>query len=197
MFPTLTAALLAQRAIGNPIDSVWIGALALWALGCGLRGIFWHQLYDFEADRMAAVQTFVLRHSRLSALRLARVALLIESVGLALLFWQIRSPWPVAFLLIYAAFAMLKSRLWNVVFVIAEPRDRYAILGQEYYTALFPLGILLACALQYPADWAIVTAHCLLFSQPAVLFIREMRLLVLEVAQAKTRSRTQTASPET
>jgi glycosyltransferase involved in cell wall biosynthesis len=196
VFPIVTAALLAQRAIGNPIDSAWNGALALWALGCGLRGILWHQLYDFEADRLAAVQTFALRHSRLSALRFARVAWLIESVGLALLLWQIRSPWPVAFLLIYALFATLKSRLWKIAIVIAEPRDRYAILGQEYYTALFPLGILLACALQYPADWAIVAAHFLVFPQPAVSLIREMRLLVLDMAQAKTRSRAQTASPE-
>src|SRR5262249_20941574 len=112
LFPTLIAALLALRGIGNRIDSAWIGALALWALGCGLRGILWHQLHDFEADRTAGVQTFVQKHSRLSALRLAHVALLIESVGLALILWQIRSPWPAAFLLIYAAFATLKSRLW-------------------------------------------------------------------------------------
>jgi glycosyltransferase involved in cell wall biosynthesis/1,4-dihydroxy-2-naphthoate octaprenyltransferase len=177
VFPTLTATLLAQRAFGFRIDPVWIGALTLWALGCGLRGILWHQLYDFEADRKADVQTFVLRHSRLSALRLARVALLIEIVGLAVMLWKIGSPWPVVFLSIYAAFAMLKSRIWNVAIVIAEPRDRYAILGQEYYTVLFPLGILLSSALHYRADWTIVIAHFIVFSKPAVSLIRETRLL--------------------
>src|SRR6185312_11274716 len=126
---------------------------------CGLRGILWHQLYDFEADRKAAVQTFVLRHSRVAAVRLARVALLIESAGLAVILWKIGSLWPPIFLLLYAAFATLKSRMWNVAIVIAEPRDRYATLGKEYYTVLFPLAILLACALRNPIDWALVAAQ--------------------------------------
>jgi hypothetical protein len=80
-------------------------------------------------------------------------------------------------LLVYATFAILKSRLWNVAIVIAEPRGRYAILGQEYYTVLFPLGMLLACALRNPIDWTIVIAHCLVFSQLAMSFVREARQL--------------------
>ena len=177
VFPTLTAALLALRAIGSPIDPVWIGALGVWAFGCGLRGILWHQFYDLEADRTAAVQTFVLTHSRLTALRLARIALLIESAGLAWLLLQIRSPWPAMLLLIYGAFAMMKSWLWNVALVIAEPRDRYAILGQEYYTVLFPLGILIACALRNPIDWTIVIAHFIVFPKIAMAMLGEARLL--------------------
>jgi len=82
---------------------------------------------------------------------LARAALLIELVGLAMVFWQINSPWAMVFLLVYAAFATLKSRMWNVEIVIAEPSDRYAILGQEYYTLLLPLALLLSSALRYPA----------------------------------------------
>jgi 4-hydroxybenzoate polyprenyltransferase len=189
VFPTLTAAFLVHRTTGNPIDPVWIAALVVWSLGCGLRGILWHQLYDFEADRKAGVQTFVLRHSRAAAARLARLALLIELVGLAVLLWQSKSPWPLVFLLIYAAFAILRSRVWNVAIVIAEPSDRYAILGQEYYTLLFPLGLLLSSALQYSVDWAIVIAHLTIFQQPTVSFIRDMRLLLLDIIQAKRQSR--------
>lgn len=174
VFPTLTAALLAVRALGSSIDPAWIVALAVWSLGCGLRGILWHQLYDFEADRAAAVQTFVVRRSRLAAVRIARIALLIESLGLAAVLWQIGSAWPLTFLLVYVVFAALKSRLWNVAIVIAEPHGRYAILGQEYYTVLFPLGILLACALRNPIDWVVVAVHFLVFSQLAMSFLREI-----------------------
>ncbi len=177
VFPTLTAALLVLRTVGSPIDPVWIGALAAWALGCGLRGILWHQLYDAEADRAAAAQTFVVRHSRLAAVRLARGALLIETIGLAALLWQIGSVWPVAALLIYAVFAALKSRLWHVAIVIAEPRDRYAILGQEYYTVLFPFAVLIACALRNPIDAAVIAVHFLVFTQLAVSFVREAHSL--------------------
>jgi 1,4-dihydroxy-2-naphthoate octaprenyltransferase len=177
VFPTLTAVLLACRATGNPIDPAWTAAVAAWALGCGLRGILWHQLYDFEADRKAAVQTFVVKHSRRAALGLARVALLIELAGLAVILWQTKSPWVVVFLLIYAAFATAKSRLWNVAIVLAEPRDRYAILDQEYYIFLFPVALLLSSALRFPLDWAVLFAHWIVFPQPAVSFLRETRLL--------------------
>jgi hypothetical protein len=185
LFPTLVAAFLSLRAAGKAIDPIWIGAVAAWAFGCGLRGILWHQLYDLEADRKAAVQTFVLRHSRHSAVRLAAyVALPVESVALAVLLWRMQSPWPVPFLLLYAAIATLKSRMWDVAIVIAEPRERYAILGQEYYTLLFPLGILLSSALRHPADWVVMLAHVLVFPAPAVSVATQAYRLLRDLAQS-------------
>lgn len=186
VFPTLVAALLVFRAAGKAVDPVWIGAAAAWALGCGLRGILWHQLYDQDGDRKAAVQTFVLRHSPRTAVRFAAyVALPVESVALALLLWRMQSPWPVLFLLLYAAFATLRSRIWGVAIVIAEPQECYAILGDEYYTLLFPLGILLSSALRHPADWAVLIAHLLVFPGPAVSVAREASRLVRDIAQSK------------
>jgi hypothetical protein len=49
LFPSLVAAFLALRAAGKPIDPIWIGAVAAWALGCGLRGILWHQPIGLRA----------------------------------------------------------------------------------------------------------------------------------------------------
>jgi hypothetical protein len=195
VFPALVAALLARRATGGPIDQVWTAAVAAWALGYGLRGILWHQLYDFEADRKAGVQTFVLTHSARAAVGFARLALVIEIAGLAIVLWQIKSPLPPLFLLIYTVFAILKSRIWNVAIVIAEPCDRYSILGTEYYTLLFPFALLLSSALQYPADWVVLIAHSIVFRQPAVLFFREMRQLLLDIAQAQRRSRMHQSGP--
>jgi 1,4-dihydroxy-2-naphthoate octaprenyltransferase len=174
LFPALVAALLAYRAAGRPPDWLWLGAVAVWAFGCGLRGIIWHQLYDLGSDQKAAVETFVRRHSRRAAVRLAAYgALPIELAALVALLWRMHSPWPVVLLLFYAAFAALKSRAWGIAVVIAEPRERYAILGTEYYTLLFPLGILLSSTLQYPADAAVLIAHLIVFPQPAISFIRE------------------------
>lgn len=186
LFPTLVAALLAFRAGGKPIDLIWIGALAAWAFGCGLRGILWHQLYDLEADRIAGVATFVQRHSRRAAVRLAAyVALPLELVALAALLWRMHSSWPVLFLLLYAAFALLRWRMWDMDIVIAEPRERYAILGMEYYTLLFTLGVLVSCALRHPADWAVLVGHMVVFPGPAVAFLNETRRLLRDLAQSK------------
>lgn len=184
LFPTLTAALLAFRAAGNPVDPIWISAIAAWAFGCGLRGILWHQLYDREADRIAGVGTFVQRQSHRAAMRLAAyVALPIELVGLAVLLWRLHSPWPVLFVLLYAAFAILKSRVLGIAIVIAEPRARYAILGMEYYTLLFPLAILLSSALRASADWAVLIVHLLVFPGPGVAFVQEARVLLRDLVR--------------
>jgi hypothetical protein len=114
----------------------------------------------------------------------AYVALPIESVALAVLLWRMQSPWPVLFLLLYAAIAILKSRMWDVAIVIAEPRERYAIFGQEYYTLLFPLGILLSSALRHPADWAVMLAHVLVFPAPGVSVATQAYRLLRELAQS-------------
>jgi 1,4-dihydroxy-2-naphthoate octaprenyltransferase len=186
LFPSLVAALAAYRAAGKPVDWIWLGTVAAWAFGCGLRGILWHQLYDREVDRNAGVATFVQRYSSQAAVRLAAyVALPIELVALADLLWRTHSPWPALFLLLYAAFALLRWRMWDVAIVISEPRGSYGILGTEYYTLLFPLGILLSCALRYPVDWTVLIAHQLVFPAPAVAFINETWRLLRELAQSK------------
>ncbi len=185
LFPTLVAALLALRAGEKAVDPVWIGAVAAWAFGCGLRGILWHQLHDLENDRKAAVQTFVMRHSRQAAVRLADcVAMPLEAIGLAVLLWRMQSAWPVAFLLFYAAFATARQKLWSIAVVVAAPRGRYAILGQEYYTLLFPLAILIASALRHPLDAAVLAAHLLMFPLPALSFAREAPRLLRDLAQS-------------
>jgi UbiA prenyltransferase family protein len=186
LFPTLVAALLAFRAGGKPVDPSWLGALAAWAFGCGLRGILWHQLYDREVDRTAGVATFVQRHSDRAPIQLAAyVALPLELVALTVLLWRIHSPWPVLTLLLYTAFALLRWRVWNVVIVVAEPRSSYRILGMEYYTLLFALGVLVSCALRHPVDWAVLLAHLAVFPGPAVAFVSEARRLLRDVAQSK------------
>ena len=142
----------------------------------------WHQLYDREADRIAGVGTFVQRQSPRAAMRFAAyVALPIELAGLAVLLWRLHSPWPVLFVLLYAAFAILKSRVLGIAIVIAEPRARYAILGMEYYTLLFPLAILLSSALRASADWAVLYRPPSCLSGSGRAFIKEARVLLRDL----------------
>jgi 4-hydroxybenzoate polyprenyltransferase len=186
LFPTLVAALLALRAAGMAIDPVWIGAAAAWALGCGLRGIVWHQLHDLEYDRKAGVRTFVVRHSRRTAMRLAAgAALPLEAIGLAVLLWRMQMLLPLAFLLLYATFAALRQKLWAIPVVVAAPRERYSVLGQEYYGFLFPLGILLSSSLRHPIDAMVVVAHLLAFPGPAVRFAMQTHALARDAVRPR------------
>jgi 4-hydroxybenzoate polyprenyltransferase len=186
LFPALAAALLALRAAEKAIDPVWLGAVAAWAFGCGLRGILWHQFQDLEYDRKAGVRTFMLRHSRRAGVRLAGwVALPLEAIGLAMLLWRMHSLLPLAFLLLYAGYAVLRQKFWAIPVVVAAPRERYSVLGQEYYGFLFPLGILLASAARNPIDVAVVLAHLFAFPGPMIWFAMNTYGLVRDAVHSK------------
>ena len=186
LFPALVAALLSLWAAGTAIDPVWIGAVAAWAFGCGLRGILWHQLHDISYDRRAGVRTFVLRHSRRAGARVAAwIALPLEAIGLAVVLWRMQSPLPVASLLLYAGYAVLRRKLWAIPIVIVAPRERSAILGQEYYGFLFPLSILLASVVRHPVDAAVALAHLLAFPGPAVWFVTQTYWLMRDAVHSR------------
>lgn len=186
LFPALVAVLLALRAAGQAVDPVWIGAVAAWALGCGLRGILWHQIHDLDYDRRAGVRTFVLRHSRRAGTRLADwVALPLEAIGLAVLLWRMQSLVALTFLLLYAVYAALRRKLWAIPIVVAAPRERW----REYYLVLFPLGILISSMLRHPVDGAVLVAHLLLFPGPAIWFAMQANCLARDALQVRSWSR--------
>jgi 4-hydroxybenzoate polyprenyltransferase len=186
LFPTLVAAFLCTYATGRESDPLWIGAVGAWAFACGVRGILWHQLADLENDCKAGVRTFAVRHSPRTARYLAIcVALPVELVALAALLWRMPSAWPVWALLVYVTFATLRWRLRGMTLAVVQPRAYSAIVAQEYYGVLFPLGTLIASALRHPLDATVLLVHLLAFPAPALSFARQARWLLHDLVQSK------------
>jgi len=179
LFPALVAVLLVYREAGAAIDPVWLCATAAWAFGYGLRGILWHQLEDQNNDRVAAVGTFVCRYSAAAAIRLACiVALPLEVGGMTVLLWQMPHVLPIVLLGGYVALVAGRVYIQGRPFpVIVEPKEGYSILLHEYYDVLLPVGILVASAMQSPADVAVVALHLMLFPQRATLVAKDIRNL--------------------
>jgi 4-hydroxybenzoate polyprenyltransferase len=164
LFPTLVAVLLAFRAVGAPVDPLWLLAAGLWAFAHGLRGILWHQLLDSAADEAAGVRTFVQRVPRARAVALGNYLVWpAELAALALLLWKLGSAGPLVGLLLYALLARQRLRIFRLRAVVVEPRPRHLVLLQEYYTLFLPLSLLVEAALRRPADSAILLAHLILF----------------------------------
>jgi hypothetical protein len=57
--------------------------------------------------------------------------------------------------------------------VLVQPRPRYLILLHDYYGVFLPVSILVASAIAYPVDLAVLAAHLLLFPNRARLVARE------------------------
>lgn len=164
LFPTLVAVVIVLRFAGLEPDPIWLAATSLWAFAYGLRGILWHQLLDAEADRAAAVSTFVQRSGRDHAVALARYVIFpVELCAFSIVLSQMPSYLPVLFLFLYALLVKRKLRVFVMEAVIVEPRPRYLIILHDYYDLLLPLALLLACAWRWPADAAVLLVHFLIF----------------------------------
>jgi hypothetical protein len=164
LFPTFLAVALAYRASGTEPNAVWLTATSLWALAYGLRGILWHQLLDADADRTAAVRTFVAENPRQYIVRLARyVVFPVEICAFAIVLSQVPSYLPMLFLFGYALLVKRRIRLFQQVAVIVEPRPRYLIILHEYYDLFLPVALLLACVWRSPLDAVALLLHFLLF----------------------------------
>lgn len=164
LFPTLVAVLLVFRQAGAEVDAAWTVAVALWAAAYGVRGILWHQLSDFEADRAAGVATFALRRGPGRVAALARFAVFpLELAALAVLLALLAQPAPVALLLVYALLARRKTLWWEMKPVVVQPRPRYFILLLDYYDAFLPAALLATAALVHPLDALLLIVHMLLF----------------------------------
>ncbi len=178
LFPTLVAMLVAFRAAAAPVDPVWLGAGAAWALGYGLRGILWHQLSDRENDRTAGVRTFAQRHPRRVAARAgAWIAFPLELLGLSVLIWKLGSPLPLLLLALYLHLARLRVQRWSMAAVLVQPRPKYLILLHEYYDVFLPLAILLNSAALFPIDWLVVAAHLFAFHRRPRETVEDIRTL--------------------
>lgn len=185
LFPTLLSVCLVYRWRGAPLDPVWLAAVAVWSLGCGLRGILWHELKDIDNDEKIGLGTFVRRH------KIARVRWLgnfvvfpAELCALALMLWRMDSLAALALLCVYALLELSRAKLLGVSLVAVVPKPRARILMQEYYEALFPLAVVLASSGRYHADALMIVVHLALFPRRAAKTLKDGVKLIGRMAQA-------------
>lgn len=170
LFPTLTAVLLAPR-----VSVVWMIAAVASAFASGVRGIFWHQLRDAEADARTGVQTFVTRRGAAAATRVATFAAFpIELVALAVMLWQLRSLCPVVALAVYATLMLRRPRRYGAGAAIVTSGPRSFMVLTEFHDAYLPVAILVASALAHPADFIVLAAHFAAFPATTRTHAREI-----------------------
>jgi hypothetical protein len=174
LFPSLLAAILIFRVADRPIDPTWLIAVGLWSLAYGLRGILWHQLSDRDNDAHAGVRTFAQRNSAAIVAKLAtRVAFPLELMGLAWLLWQLQSPWPVTFLLLYVGIVVCKRFCWKIHATVVGTRASYLIVLQDYYGVFLPAALLIAATVLHPSDGIALALHGLLFPYSILRTVEE------------------------
>jgi hypothetical protein len=174
-FPLLLTVALASRWTGQAVAPAWWAAIGAWALASGIRNILWHQLADAEADDQAGVDTFVRRRGVRLAQRLGQwLAFPVEigSFGMVLLLLGPgQLAWAVLLLGLYAGLEWCRWRIWGYRPAVLAPDSRLVL--NDYYQFFFPLALLLAQALRYPADALVLVLHGVLFGRSVQQFGQE------------------------
>jgi hypothetical protein len=174
MFPALAAVFVACRGAQHPVSGAWMAGVAVWTLAFGLRGILWHQLRDVDNDRAAGVRTFASRQPRAASAVGTFLVFPLELGAFAVMLSQI-GPWPSAFLLLYAPYAIQSARRRRMAPVIVAPKPRSFIVLQDFYTNLFPVALLIAAAARDWRDLAVLVIHLSLFPRRVLHAINRLR----------------------
>ena len=107
-------------------------SVAVCAASCGIRSTT-----SSTTERPGCAHWYCWRSRRVGRRLAAWVALPLEAIGLSVLLWRMQSLLPLTFLLLYAAYAALRWKLWAIPVVVVAPRERYSVLGQESAVSSF------------------------------------------------------------
>lgn len=129
------------------------GAL-VWSFGFGVRGILNHQSVDRSNDRLANVQTFVVRRGRRATLRLGWLALYIEIAGLVAMAVAVgmTAPWAAAVLVAYLGLWLLDRRWESRPFhPVPDRSDAWMPLAEFY--EVWPLVVFTIALCAHDTGW--------------------------------------------
>lgn len=181
VLPQVFAVTFITYATGKAMPILWISFIFIWALASGVRGIFWHQLIDFENDCTANVNTFAVASSPTTLELLGKwVVFPIEIVAFVALLILANNIIVWLFLALYLATEWLRYYFWKINIVIVKPhqnnwhnlRDRLALM--EYYDVFYPLAFLGVAVSQNFSSLMILGVHGLLYAGNIKLWFRDI-----------------------
>jgi 4-hydroxybenzoate polyprenyltransferase len=192
LFPQLLAAFAVFSAERYPVNTVWVVLVGVWAMASGIRCALWHQLEDSVSDQRINCATFGAQHPQLCRTLGRTVLFPLELVALTGLLLRAGNPVALALAPVYAVVELERALRHQVRFSVVDPADgdRRSVLD-PYYIAVYPIGFLVGCALQYPAAIAILAFQLLLFPQ-SIRFLADLHRLargVVRVAATGARER--------
>lgn len=189
-FPYLFVVSATFNWIGTPLNLVWLITVGIWALSCGLRGILWHQVQDYQSDLKSKVNTFVTKNSKSTACLIGeRIIFPIELISFILLLIISQNIFGVIFLVFYFGLIWSRSMVWDLNIVIIAPHPNYQIIMNDFYAACYPLSILLLAALAHPNDLLIGLLHFSLFPKTIISMTRDFVVVIIDaVKQNRTHS---------
>ncbi len=173
IFPTLSMVAGTSAWCGMPIHWTWFCLAGLWSAGFGLRGILWHQFQDRACDLKVGIRTFATGRApeRMGPLSLVITVIELGAFAGMMIMTASYGALPLAALYLLLLLLRRKGGLRTGMIVTDGPEARQ-ILMLDYYTAAFPLAVLLG-AITQPETLLILLGHFVLFPLTPFQLLKE------------------------
>lgn len=180
LFPSLLITVNLAFYFGIRINLLLTGAIVIWALMYGLRGILWHQFVDRENDLKSGTNTFAIHVEPATFKGTEKIIFAIEVVALAIMLSPVFNFYMFLGILLYI---LLVSARWYVLdyklFLILSPKNQgYQLLMDDYYLVFLPLSLLLTNALTFYFGWFILLAHIVLFPSKIAAVTKDVYIIL-------------------
>jgi hypothetical protein len=180
MLPCILAVFLADSyPRAEQKMALWTGAVALWSLMFGMRGIVWHQIADWENDHKAETQTYAVKNGPRRAGQLTRYAIVpLEFIGLVFIIVLLNSIQVYFAIFVLGAFTTMKALRFASFPALVVWRDRTYFFPHDFYLVLFPLAILINLVSLDLAPCWVLAIHFVVFLSTHLTFLRELSRII-------------------
>jgi hypothetical protein len=152
------------------VNWIWFGAIGVWALCYGLRGILWHQFSDRENDMKVNLNTFASQVSPEAFKPTLRLIFVLEIIALAVILYELNLAVTIVALALYFVLVYIRFQRYNSqIIIVLKTNDRpFQIIMADYYQLFLPISLLLFSVSLDSINGIIFLVHILLF--PYVLW---------------------------
>jgi 1,4-dihydroxy-2-naphthoate octaprenyltransferase len=159
---------------------LWLLAWSVCSFGWGIRSIVWHQLGDFENDRISNTNTLVTQFGKERTRRAVEcVVFPLELISLAAILILGGNALSWAFLALYSIMDWIRWRRLGLSMIVVAPSPNFRFVMLEYYQLFLPLSFLLTDALTSTQGWLFIALQLAVFPTPVRIFLNDVRSAVL------------------
>lgn len=165
VFTSLLMVASTSYVTNQNINWTWFGAVGLWALCYGLRGILWHQFTDRDNDIKVNLNTYASKKDPKKFKNISILITVIELTSLVVILYELSLISTIVALILYLALMLMRFLAYKnqVVLIIKQNDKPFQIFMADYYQMFLPLSLLISAAITTPLNIIILLAHIILF----------------------------------
>lgn len=165
LFPQIFVISVLSEWFQKDLNLYWFGAVGVWSMCLGLRGIISHQFTDKKNDEKAGVKTFVRNYSQQFIKKLLTWLIFpLEIIAFGAMIFVTQNYWALILFLTYLLLTLLSYFLLETKFAVVGNSKYKRLFLADYYFVFLPISFIISGLFPLADTWIIVVLHLILFA---------------------------------